>query len=114
MTRAMKHLLATTAVLMAIAACWVSPDAKAAAGERDFDLACAIVSAAEIGTTAVGSEEQRAALQIQMFYLGRLSARDNQTHWKTVISGRLAELREKAKSPDLYGRCLGFVTEQIE
>jgi hypothetical protein len=99
---------------ISIVAGWASPDAKAAADDKDFDLACAVVSAAEIGTTAVGSEEQGEALQIQMFYLGRLSARDDKTYWKAVINGRLAEMREKAKSPDMYITCLQFVTKQIE
>lgn len=85
-----------------------------AATNQDFDLACAVVSAAEIATTAVGSEERNTAFQIQFFYLGRLSGRDDRIYWAAVVKGRLAELRSKAKAPDLYSSCAEFVTKKIE
>ena len=47
------------------------------------------------------------------FYLGRLSGRDDKTAWGMVIKGRLAELREKAKSKELYGKCMDFYTAKI-
>jgi hypothetical protein len=101
-------------VALAVAlACWEVPQAHAAS-DQDFDLACAVVSAAEIATSRVGSDERNAAFQIQFFYLGRLSGRDDQTYWSAVIKGRIAELKAKAKAPDLYGRCAEFVTKKIE
>src|ERR1035438_10057221 len=98
---------------ISIVAGGASPDANAAS-DKDFDLACAVVSAAEIAASAAGSAERQASVQIQMFYLGRLSARDDQTNWIAVINGRLAEQRAKAKSPDQYGICAEFVTKRIE
>jgi hypothetical protein len=85
-----------------------------AATDQDFDLACAVVSAAEVATTRPGSDERNAAFQIQFFYLGRLSGRDDRTYWAAVVKGRLAELKAKAKSTDLYGSCAEFVTRKIE
>ena len=92
---------------------WEIPLARAAT-DQDFDFACAVVSAAEIATTKAGSDEQNMALQIQFFYLGRLSGRDDRTYWAAVVKGRLAELKTKAKAPDLYGSCAAFVTKNID
>jgi hypothetical protein len=83
------------------------------ATDEDFDLACAITSAAEVATTEKGTDERNFAFQIQFFYLGRLSGRDSKTYWSAVVKGKVAELREKAKSPEMYGRCLDFVTKQL-
>jgi hypothetical protein len=99
--------------LLIVAVGWSSWEAHAAT-DQDFDLACAVVSAAEVATTRAGSSERNTAFQIQFFYLGRLSGCDDQTYWSAVIKGRLAELRAKAKAPDLYGSCAEFVTKKIE
>jgi hypothetical protein len=98
---------------LAAALAWEIPQSQAAT-DQDFDLACAVVSAAEIATTRVGSEERNAALQIQFFYLGRLSGRDDQTYWSAVVKGRISQLKAKAKAPDLYGSCAEFVTKMIQ
>jgi hypothetical protein len=101
-------------VALAVAlACWEVPKSYAAT-DQDFDLACAVVSAAEVATTRPGSDERSAAFQIQFFYLGRLSGRDDQTYWSAVIKGRIAQLKAKAKAPDLYSSCAEFVTKKIE
>ncbi len=99
--------------LGAALASWEVPQAHAA-NNQDFNLACAVVSAAEIATTTPGSAERNTAFQIQFFYLGRLSGRDDQTYWSAVVKGRIAELKTKAKAPDLYGSCAEFVTKKIE
>jgi hypothetical protein len=106
------RFLGIVALCAALAGCEV-PQAQAAT-DQDFDLACAVVSAAEIATTAAGSPERNAAFQIQFFYLGRLSGRDDRTYWAAVVKGRLAELKTKAKSADLYGSCVEFVTKKID
>jgi hypothetical protein len=85
-----------------------------ATSAQDFDLTCAVVSAAEIATSDEGSAERNTAMQIQMFYLGRLSGRDDQTYWAAVVKGRIAELKTRSKSPDLYGRCAEFITKKID
>jgi hypothetical protein len=106
------RILGMVALCIALAS-WEVRQARAAT-DQGFDLACAVVSAAEIATTAPGSAERNAAFQIQFFYLGRLSGRDDRTYWAAVVKGRLAELKAKAKSTDLYGSCAEFVTKKIE
>jgi hypothetical protein len=90
----------------------VSP-AVAAATDQDFDLACAIASGAEIATNPKDGEIGRAAFLINVFFLGRLSGRDSKTYWAAVVKGKIAELREKSRSPEMYGRCMDFVTKQL-
>lgn len=87
--------------------------AEAAGTARDFDLACAVVAAAEIATTVKDSEEWQTAFMVSVFYIGRMGGRDDKTYWSAVVKGRIAELREKAKSPELYGKCLDFLTKQL-
>lgn len=81
--------------------------------DQDFDLACAITSAAEMATTQAGSPDRTAAQQINFYFLGRLSGRDSKTFWSAVVKGKIAELREKSKSAEMYGRCVQFVTDQL-
>lgn len=87
--------------------------AQAAGTAQDFDLACAVTSAAEVVSTPSGSEAREFALHVHWFYLGRLSGRDSNTYWYAVVQGKLAELKDRAKNPDFYGECLVFATKQI-
>jgi hypothetical protein len=48
------------------------------------------------------------------FYLGRLTARDDKTYWNDVIRGRIAEMRESARSMTIYTRCTDFYLSQIK
>jgi hypothetical protein len=81
---------------------------------KDFDLACAVTASAEIATTQKGTKERDAAFTVFTFYLGRLSARDDKTFWGAVVKGRIAEMREKAKSESVYGRCMDFYVSKME
>ena len=83
------------------------------ATDQDFDLACAVTAAAEVATTVSGTDARNAALQVNFYYLGRLSGRDSKTYWSAVVKGKVAELRDKSKSPEMYGRCLDFLTKQL-
>jgi hypothetical protein len=101
-------------VSLAIAAALPSPmKAENSFSPKDFDLACAMVAAAEIATSSPGGTVRESAMQVHLFYLGRLSGRDDKTIWKAVILGRVAELKEKAKSPSLFGTCLNFLNQKI-
>jgi hypothetical protein len=82
--------------------------AASAQTDKDFDLACAITASAEMATTQKGTRELDAAVAVWTFYLGRLTARDDKTYWGAVIKGRIAELREQAKSQSLYHTCMDF------
>jgi len=76
---------------------------------EDFDLACAVTAGAIFGSNP-GDAERDATLRMWTFYLGRLGGRDDKTIWNTVIKGRVAEMGEKAKSKELYGKCMDFYT----
>jgi hypothetical protein len=82
--------------------------------QQDLDLSCAIASGAEMGANPKGSAEQSAATMIFAFYLGRLTARDDKTYWNDVIRGRIAEMRERARSMTIYTRCTDFYISQIK
>ena len=80
---------------------------------NDFDLVCAVTAGAEMGASPKGSAAQSAALMVWTFYLGRLSARDDETNWNTVVKGKVAELRERARSKELYSKCMGFYSAKM-
>ena len=82
--------------------------------QQDLDLSCAIASGAEMGVNPKGSAEHNAATMIFVFYLGRLTARDDKTYWNDVIRGRIAEMRERARSMTIYTRCTDFYISQIK
>ena len=81
---------------------------------QDLDVACAVTASAEIAIHPRGSAERDAAVIVWTFYLGRLTARDDRTFWSAVIKGRLAELRQRARSESLYLKCMDFYTAKIE
>jgi len=47
------------------------------------------------------------------FYLGRLSGRDDETIWNMVVKGKVAELGERARSPELYSKCMKFYSTKM-
>lgn len=81
---------------------------------KDFDFACAITAGAEMGVNPKDSEARAADFTLLTFYIGRLSARDDKTMWNAVILGRVAELREKARSADLFKSCMDFYLTKIQ
>ena len=105
--------LTITAMLAGCALLAVSAHAQSVS-PKDIDLSCAITSEAEMGANPKGSAEQSAALMVFTFYLGRLTARDEKTHWNDVIKGSVAELREKARLENVYASCMNFYLSQIK
>ena len=93
------------------------PSLAIAAGNmspKDFDLTCAITAGAELGSNPQGSEKQAAALVLSTFYLGRLSGRDDGIDWNKVALGRVAELKEKARSEAMFSSCMDFYISKIQ
>ncbi len=80
---------------------------------KDLDMVCAITSAAEMRVNPEDSETQTAAATLWVFYLGRLSARDDVTDWSKVVLGRVAEMGDKARSPELFASCMDFFSSKI-
>ena len=80
---------------------------------KDLDMVCAITSAAEMRTNSENSETQTAAATLWVFYLGRLTARDDRTDWSEVVLGRVDEMGDKARSHDLFASCMDFFSSKI-
>jgi hypothetical protein len=105
------------AVLLAILAAPILPRAALAAGNlspKDFDVACAMTNGAEMGANPQGSEKRGAAFTLFVFYLGRLSGRDDTIDWNKVVLGRVAELKDKARSDVLFSSCMDFYISKIQ
>jgi hypothetical protein len=77
---------------------------------EDFDLACAIASGSEMGASQTEQNIPRRdlALKLFVFYLGRLTGRDDSKDWNAIAWGRVAELKAEARSSETLDRCLGF------
>jgi hypothetical protein len=104
--QSMKAFVTSICALIALSSTAVAQNISA----EDFDLACAVTAGTIFGSNPKGGAERDAAKMVWMFYLGRLSGRDDKTIWNTVIKGRIAEMGEKAKSEELYGKCIEFYT----
>jgi uncharacterized MAPEG superfamily protein len=83
---------------------------------RDFDLACAVAAGAEMGASQKEQNNARrdAALAIFVFYLGRLSGRDDSKDWNAIAWGRVAELQQEARSSKTLDRCLDLYNSKIK
>jgi hypothetical protein len=81
---------------------------------KELDMACAITSVAEMRANPDNSETQTAAATLWVFYLGRLSALDDVTDWNKVVSDRVAEMGDKARSGDLFASCMDFFSSKIK
>ena len=52
---------------------------------NDLDISCAVAANLEMSWASKGTEAWSNAATLAVFYLGRLSSRDEQTHWATEI-----------------------------
>jgi hypothetical protein len=83
---------------------------------RDFDLACAVAAGAEMGASQNEQDIPRRdmAVRIFIFYLGRLSGRDDSKDWNAIAWGRVSELQQEARSSQVLDRCLGFYNSKTK
>ncbi len=102
----MKRIAATIGLLL----CATSVQADDA---KDFDLACAVAVSTKIGAARRAGEDWRDLISLFTFYLGRLTVRDSRTHWRTVITGRVAELGRPVPD-ELIVPCMKFEDNFIE
>ena len=77
----------------------------------DFDLACAVAAGGEMGASQTEQNIQRrdVALRLFVFYLGRLTGRDDGKNWNSIAWGRVAVLQQEARSPEMWDRCLNLL-----
>lgn len=71
---------------------------------QDLDLGCAIAGTVEV-IEAHDKEMRDAFYAFTLFFLGRLSARDDKTNWNKIIMNDLREARKKGISAGLMSRC---------
>jgi hypothetical protein len=90
------------------------PSVAANVSPKDFDLACAMTNGAVFGSEQETAEKRSAALQVWTFYIGRLTGRDDNTDWAAVALGRVAELKERARSDKLFSDCMDFYLSKIK
>ena len=83
---------------------------------RDFDLACAVAAGAEMGASQNEQNVPRRdmAVRIFIFYLGRLSGRDDSKDWNAIAWGRVAELQQEARSSQVLDRCLNLYNSKTK
>ncbi len=86
----------------------------AAQSSQDSDLKCALTAAAEIGSSPRDSPHYNAAFSLYIFYVGRLSGRDDRSEWSAVVSKRLGELKQKAKSESSYVACMKLFNAKLK
>ncbi len=82
----------------------------------DFDLACAVASGAEMGASQNEQNIPRRdmALRLFIFYLGRLSGRDDRKNWNAIAWGRVSELQQEARSSQMLDRCLALYNSKTK
>ena len=83
---------------------------------KDFDLACAVAAGAEMGAS---QNEQNAprrdmAVRIFIFYLGRLSGRDDSKDWNAMAWGGVARLQQDMGSSQVFDRCVSLYTSKTK
>jgi hypothetical protein len=54
------------------------------------------------------------ALRIFIFYLGRLSVRDDSKDWNAIAWSRVAELQQEARSSQMLDRCLNLYNSKTK
>jgi hypothetical protein len=83
---------------------------------RDLDLACAVAAGAEMGASQNEQNVPRRdmALRIFIFYLGRLTGRDDSKDWNAIAWGRVAELQQEARSSQMSDRCLNLYNSKTK
>jgi hypothetical protein len=83
---------------------------------KDFDFACAVAAGAEMGASQNEQNVPRrdVALRLFIFYLGRLSGRDDSKNWNAIAWGRVAELQQETRSSQILDGCLGFYSSKTK
>jgi hypothetical protein len=83
---------------------------------KDFDLACAVAAGAEMGASQNEQNTPRRdmAVRIFIFYLGRLSVRDDSKDWNAIAWSRVAELQQEARSSQMLDRCLNLYNSKTK
>jgi hypothetical protein len=111
----MKSTIAQSVLCLAAGCFLIAADVAALAqsppgnsSPKDFDFACAVAAGAEMGASQSEQNIPRRdmSLRLFIFYLGRLSGRDDSKDWNAMAWGRVADLQQEARSSKTLDRCL--------
>lgn len=99
--------------ILAIAGLLISGCAKTTA-PSDLEVSCAVAANIELGRAPKDTEAWSNAATLALFYLGRLSGLDDQTHWGAKIKG-LVEGRHGEPYPEpLIKQCVDLFHQKLE
>jgi hypothetical protein len=106
----MRSVLCLAVGCFLIAADWaaLSQSPPGHLSPKDFDLACAVATGADMGASQNEQNTPRRdmALRTFIFYLGRLTGRDDSKDWNAIVWARVADLPREARSSEMLDRCL--------
>ena len=112
----MRSVLCLAVFLIAVDVAALAQSPPGNLSPRDFDLACAVAAAADIGVSQNEQNIPRRDVAVRMFifYLGRPSGRDDSKDWNALAWGRVAELQQDARSSQMLDRCLGLYNSKTK
>jgi len=84
-----------------------------APANQEGDFQCAVASAAEAGLSPKGSAAHNDAMGVYIFYMGRLTIRDEKVRWQDRVAERVIDLRPNARSPETYKSCSAYYVNSI-
>jgi hypothetical protein len=99
--------------VVALILCGVANAAENRDTKQDFDLACAVMSGAKMGAV-VQNGVRINVLSMLMFYLGRLSARDDTQAWNKIVLDRAGELHGKELDEHMLESCAALYVQKTE
>jgi hypothetical protein len=73
--------------------------------QKDFDLACAVAAGAALRTMPNFKET---GFTIYIFFLGRLSGREDGPDWSTIVADRVTDTKGKEPSASVLDACVKF------
>jgi hypothetical protein len=80
---------------------------------QDVDLGCAVGATLEMIKATQGSKLAQRFYELSLFYLGRLSARDERADWGTVIGKAIKGRRGAAAPAALMDECVKRFSRKI-
>ncbi len=81
--------------------------------QQESDLACAVMAGAKMGVLVENGVKIN-VLSMLMFYLGRLSARDDTQAWNKIVLERAGELQGKALDEHMLETCAALYVRKTE
>ena|SRR5690242_4584010 len=114
--KSLRSVVCLTCFLIAANIAAVAQSPRGNLSASDFDLACAVAAGEEMGAS---QNEQNAprrdvALRLFIFYLGRLSGRNDSKDWNAIAWARVSNLPREARSSEMVDRCLAFYNSKTK